>query len=157
MTSSSKDRHNMWCRNCCRSVNLSDKNTLTVTLTKSDKVSVTKKNILKVTLTKCQRCQSFQPDRVVKLRDDQINHLPTSPFIELQCAYIVNMCKRDIVQLLSPRALQALYTGEKAVTIQIVTFMTQYFPQDGLFCVCFVAWILVDKSDVVRTERNKLN
>ena len=54
----------------CEDGHFSDKNTLTVTLTKSDKVSVTKKNVLKITLTKCQKCQSFQPDRIVKFQDD---------------------------------------------------------------------------------------
>ena len=32
------------------------------------------------------------------------------------------MCKSDRVQLLSPHALQDLYTGAKQVTVQIVTF-----------------------------------
>ena len=32
------------------------------------------------------------------------------------------MSKVDIVQLLSPRALQDLYTGARQVTVQIVTF-----------------------------------
>ena len=32
------------------------------------------------------------------------------------------MCKCDIVQLLSPRALQDLYSGAKQVTVQIVAF-----------------------------------
>ena len=59
----------MWCKDCTRDVSFSDKSTLTVTLTKSDKVSVTKKNILKITLTKCQKYQTFQPERIVKFRD----------------------------------------------------------------------------------------